>query len=113
MTGFACPHSPREAGVDRLGVEQPRSGAGPVFFFNRRAREMSLASRIVTLMTGITVFQVRAMPPVERLRLAHECRRLLLIADPPVRAPRVATDATPRRPRSGVLADLADGERGH
>jgi hypothetical protein len=74
---------------------------------------MSLASRIVTLMTSITSFQVRAMPPVERLRLAHECRRLLLIADPPVLPPRVTPETTPRRPRSGVLACLADGERAH
>jgi hypothetical protein len=74
---------------------------------------MSLASRIVTLMSSITSFQVRALPPVERLRLAHECRRLMLIVDPPLPQPRVATEPAPRRPRSGVLADLADGERAY
>jgi hypothetical protein len=71
---------------------------------------MSLASRIVTLMSSLTSFQVRGMPPLERLRLAHECRRLLLAAEP-VLPPRAPGDATPKRTRSGVLADLADGER--
>jgi hypothetical protein len=73
--------------------------------------EMSFASRIVTLMTGLSSFQVRGMPPLERLRLAHECRRLLLAAEPPVVPPRVPSEARPRRARSGVLAALQDGER--
>jgi hypothetical protein len=70
---------------------------------------MSLASRIVTLMSSITSFQVRALPPVERLRLVQECRRLLLLADPPPLPPRAPTDAVSRQPRSGVLAELTDG----
>jgi hypothetical protein len=72
---------------------------------------MSLANRIITMMTGLTDYQVRGLPPFERARLANECRRLLRAADPPVLPPRVPTDATPRRPRSGVLALLEDGER--
>jgi hypothetical protein len=75
---------------------------------------MSLASRIVTLMSSMTSFQVRGMPPFERLRLAQECRRLLLICEPPIMPPRAPpVDTTPRRPRSGILADLADGDRAH
>jgi hypothetical protein len=71
---------------------------------------MSFASRIVTLMTSLTRFQVRGMPPLERIRLAHECRRLLLAAEPPVLPPRAPSDATLRR-STGVLAELRDGER--
>jgi hypothetical protein len=73
--------------------------------------EMSFASRIVTLMTSLTSFQVRGMPPLERMRLAHECRRLLLAAEPPVVPPRVPSEARPGRARSGVLSALHDGER--
>jgi hypothetical protein len=72
---------------------------------------MNLASRIVTLMSSLTSFQVRALPPLERMRLAHECRRLLLVSDPPVLPPPAQSDAIPRRPRSGVLGALAEGER--
>jgi hypothetical protein len=54
----------------------------------------------------------RAMvPPFERMRLANECKRLLRAADPPVLPPRVPSDGTPRRPKSGVLAELRDGDR--
>jgi hypothetical protein len=71
-------------------------------------------SRLITWMAGISEIAIRALPPFERLRLAHECRRLLRAADPPVLPPRAPpVDATPRRPRSGVLADLADGNRAH
>jgi hypothetical protein len=72
---------------------------------------MGFASRIITLMSGLTSFQVRGMPPLERLRLAQECRRLLLAAEPPVLPPRVLSEARPKRVRSGVLAALQDGER--
>jgi hypothetical protein len=68
-------------------------------------------TRLITLMGGVSEVAVRGLRPFERLRLAHECRRLLRAADPPVLPPRVPTDATPRRPCSGVLADLADGDR--
>jgi hypothetical protein len=71
---------------------------------------MSIASRVITLMSSITAFQVRALPPLERLHLAHECRRLQLAAEPPVLPPRVPLDL-PRRPTSGVLAELHDGDR--
>jgi hypothetical protein len=67
-------------------------------------------TRLITLMSGIGEIAVRALPPFERLRLANECRRLLRAADPPVLPPRVPSDA-PRRPRSGVLALLENGER--
>jgi hypothetical protein len=68
-------------------------------------------SRLITLMSGIGEIAIRALPPFERLRLANECRRLLRAADPPVLPPRAATDTMTRRPRSGVLARLEDGER--
>lgn len=68
-------------------------------------------SRLITWLSGVSAISIRALPPVERLRLANECRRILLAADPPVMPPRVPSTAIPRRPRSGVLADLADGER--
>jgi len=51
------------------------------------------------------------VPPFERMRLANECKRLLRAADPPVLPPRVPSDGTPRRPKSGVLAELRDGDR--
>jgi hypothetical protein len=66
-------------------------------------------SRLITWMAGVSAISIQALPPFERLRLAHECRRLLRAADPPVLPPRAPMDATPRRPRSGVLADLLDG----
>ncbi|HEY1246207.1 MAG TPA: hypothetical protein VGF29_15380 [Hyphomicrobiaceae bacterium] len=59
---------------------------------------MSLTSRIITMMAGLTPFQVRALPPVERLRLAHECLRLLQ-----------ACEVAPPAPKTGVLADLENG----
>ena len=72
---------------------------------------MNLASRIITLMSGLTSFQVRAMPPLERMRLAQECRRLLLAADPLLVPPRTPTEVAPKQPCSGILADLRDGDR--
>jgi hypothetical protein len=63
-------------------------------------------------MMSLTSFQVRGMLPLERMRLAHECRRLLLAAEPPVLPPpRVPSDGKSRRPTSGVLAELRNGER--
>ena len=71
-----------------------------------------MLSRLITLMTGVSEISIRALPPFERARLANECRRLLRAADPPVRPPRVPTNAVLRRDhRSGVLALLEDGER--
>ena len=72
---------------------------------------MSLSEKIIALLTGFSDFQVRGMTPVQRLLLAAQCRRLLRAADPPVLPPRVPTGAMLRRPRSGVLALLEDGER--
>jgi hypothetical protein len=69
-----------------------------------------MLTRLITIMAGVPEIAIRALPPFERMRLANECRRLLRAADPPVLPPRVPTEAT-RRPRSGVLALLADGER--
>jgi hypothetical protein len=69
-----------------------------------------MLTRMITLLAGVSGQQVRALPPFERLRLAHELRRLLQFADPTPLPPRVPP-AIPSRPRSGVLALLADGER--
>jgi hypothetical protein len=70
-----------------------------------------LLTRLVTLLCGISAPALRALPPVDRLRLINECRRILLVLDPPVLPPRITSDVMPRRPRSGVLAALEDGER--
>ena len=69
-----------------------------------------MLSRLITLMGGISEISIRALPGFERLRLAHECRRLLRAADPPVLPPRVRRSPM-RRPRSGVLAALDEGDR--
>ena len=69
-----------------------------------------MLSRLITIMMGVSLQSVRALPPFERLRLAHECRRLLLAADPTVLPQRVRRSPM-RRPRSGVLAALGDGDR--
>ena len=70
-----------------------------------------MLSRLITLLTGVSEISIRALPPFERARLANECRRLLRAADPPLIPPRVRPAAMLRRPRSGVLALLEDGER--
>jgi hypothetical protein len=71
-----------------------------------------MLTRLITILMGVSPHAVRALPPLERMRLAHECRRLLLAADPPVLPPRAPADAVPKQPRSvGILADLADGDR--
>jgi hypothetical protein len=61
---------------------------------------MSLTSRIVTLLTALTDYQVRAMPPVERAQLAAQCKRLLNAAEP-----------QPVAPKAGVLGDLKEGRQ--
>jgi hypothetical protein len=66
-------------------------------------------TRLITWMAGISEIAIRALPPVERLRLASECRRLLRAADPPALPPRAQTDGDV--PRVGVLSDLNRGER--
>jgi hypothetical protein len=58
-------------------------------------------SRLITLLSGIGAPAVRALPPVERLRLAHECLRLLQACD----------IAPPRQPPGGVLAELREEPR--
>jgi hypothetical protein len=65
-------------------------------------------SRLITWMAGVSEIAIRALPAFERLRLAHECRRLLRAADPPVLPRRVTSD---RRLRSGVLTALDEEER--
>jgi hypothetical protein len=70
-----------------------------------------MLSRLITLLGGVSEIAVRALPPFERARLAAECRRLLRAADPPVLPPRVPSDGAPRRLKSGVLAELHDGDR--
>jgi hypothetical protein len=68
-------------------------------------------SRLISWMSGVSEVSIRALPAFERLRLANECRRILLAADPPVLPPRAPTSAASMRPKSGVLGALADGER--
>jgi hypothetical protein len=63
---------------------------------------MSLTARVITMMSGLTQFQVRALTPAERLRLASECLRLLQACD-------VAAPPAPRT--TGVLSELRDGKR--
>jgi hypothetical protein len=80
---------------------------------------MSL-TRLITWMSGVSEIAIRALPPVERLRLAHECRRLLVAAEPQPAAPKVIRDAEIERTvdaaretaePAGVLARLKNGER--
>lgn len=58
---------------------------------------MSLASKVTALLTGLTRNQIDAMPPVERMQLADQCKRIVALADP---RPEAATL------KAGVLADL-------
>ena len=60
---------------------------------------MSILSRIITLMCGVTLQQVRRLPPAERQLLIAECQRLIRFAEP----------AKPVAPKGGVLADLRNG----
>jgi hypothetical protein len=59
---------------------------------------MSLANRITSLLTSLTVGQVGAMPPTDRQLLSDQCRRVLQLAE------------SSRTPKGGVLADLRDGK---
>jgi hypothetical protein len=80
---------------------------------------MSL-SRLITWMSGVSAIAIRALPPVEQLRLATECRRLLRAAEPQAAAPKATSDADIERAidaareaaePAGVLARLRNGER--
>jgi hypothetical protein len=82
---------------------------------------MSL-TRLITWMSGVSAISIRALPPMERLRLANECRRLLMAAEPQAVAPRGTGDAEVERTvaaareaaePAGVLARLQNGERAH
>ena len=63
---------------------------------------MSL-TRLITWMSGVSEIAIRALPPVERLRLAHECRRLLVAAEPQPAAPKGLVQRTQAR----ILRDRA------
>jgi len=63
---------------------------------------MSLTARVITMMSGVSHFQVRALTPDERLRLAKECLRLLQACE----------IAAPPAPRSTVvLSELREDKR--
>jgi hypothetical protein len=70
---------------------------------------MSL-TRLITWMSGVSEIAIRALPPVERLRLAHECRRLLVAAEPQPAAPKVIRDAEIAGPaqerREGTMSEV-------
>ena len=77
-------------------------------------------TRLITWMSGVSEIAIRALPPVERLRLANECRRLLRAAEPQAMAPKGTGDAEIERTvaaareaaePAGVLARLGNGER--
>jgi hypothetical protein len=67
-------------------------------------------SRLISWMSGVSEVSIRALPAFERLRLATECRRILLALEPPVLPSRASTTATPRpQPKCGILYELRDG----
>lgn len=64
---------------------------------------MRTAEKVSALLEALGPIDFRALPPAERRRLADQCRRVILLADPP--AP------VARKPACGVLAALGDGVR--
>ena len=62
---------------------------------------MSLAARIVALLTSLTPGQVVAMSPAERQLLSDQCRRVLQLAE--------STCAGENAPKGGFFAELRDG----
>jgi hypothetical protein len=59
---------------------------------------MSLAAKVLALLTSLSPADVEALPPFERRRLADLCRHVADLAERDV-------------PKAGVLARLHDGER--
>jgi hypothetical protein len=57
---------------------------------------IAIADKAVALLTALSRETVEALPPVERRRLAEQCRRVAALADPAAR---------PAKPQ-GVLAAL-------
>jgi hypothetical protein len=62
--------------------------------------------RLITWMSGIPECAVRGLAPVERLRLAHECRRLLRAAEPPAE-PQAALPTTPAFRATSGAAEIS------
>jgi hypothetical protein len=63
---------------------------------------MSLADKLIGLLSGLTDNQVRGWPHVQRDQFAALARKLADVADPPHQVP---------APKEAVLARLGNGER--
>jgi hypothetical protein len=63
---------------------------------------IAIADKTVALLVALSREIIEKLPPVERRRLAEQCRRVAAIADPPRPVQRAA--ASPGK--AGVLADL-------
>jgi hypothetical protein len=60
---------------------------------------MSLATKVLALLTSLSPADIEALPPFERRRLADLCSHVAELAE--------RND----KPRAGVLARLGEGER--
>jgi hypothetical protein len=63
---------------------------------------IDLTDKIVALFAALSDNDIDALPPVQRRRLAEQCRRV---------ADRAENDRNGKQPRAGVLADLKRGVR--
>jgi hypothetical protein len=68
---------------------------------------ISIADRIVALITSMQPEAIASLPPAERRRLADHCRHVVALCDLKHKTAKDAQEAT--SPKAGVIGDLRDG----